>query len=140
MAPPLINGIAYTWAQIKVSIGGVEVVGITQVTYDDEQEMQDNYGQGNYPVSRATGKITYTGSITLHMTEVEALQAASPTGRIQDLKEFPVFVSYLPEGGTLVRHKLEFCRFTKNSRDVSQGDMEIGVELPLIIGNINWRA
>lgn len=140
MAPPLINGIAYSWAQIKVSIGGVEVIGITKITYEDDQEKQNNYGRGNDPVSRATGKTTCTGSITLHMVEIEALQKASSTGRIQDLPAFPVFISYIPNGGILVRHTLEYAEFTKNSRDVSQGDMEIGVELPLIIGSIKWRA
>lgn len=137
---PLINGIAYSWAQVKCSIGATEVIGIKKIAYSENQDMQNNYGAGNSPVSRSYGNITPEASITLHMAEIEALQAVSPTGKLQDISEFDILVAYLPEGGTLVKHKIEKCRFMNNSRDVSQGDMEIETELNLIVGNINWRA
>lgn len=140
MATSLINGQAHSWSQIVLSIGQTEVVGIKKISYKDEQEMQNNYGQGNKPVSRAYGNITYEASVTLHMAEIQALQNASPTGRIQDIKEFDVLIAFIPEDGTIVKHKLEKCRFKNNGRDMSQGDMEVETELNLIVGNINWRA
>jgi len=138
MAQPLINGQSYSWSQIEVRILNVPVAGITAISYEESEEMQDNWGAGKYPVSRGYGKIEATGSITLEMNEVEALQAAVPTGRLQDIPEFDIVVSYLPQGGNIVTHTLKNCRFKNNKREVNQGDMTIAVELELLISHIQW--
>jgi hypothetical protein len=140
MADVLINGQSYSWAQITLSIGQNEIIGITKIGYTDNQEMQDNYGQGNKVVSRAYGNVKCEGSLTLDMVELQALQDLSPTGRIQDIKEFDVLVAFLPEDGDIVKHKLEKCRFMNNGRDISQGAMVVETEINLIIASINWRA
>lgn len=136
----LINGVSYGWAQIVLSIGRNEIIGATKISYSDTEEMQNNYGVGRKPVSRGYGKITCEGSITLDMVELQALQALSTTGRIQDLKEFDVLIAYLPEDGVMVKHKLLKCRFMNNGRDISQGAMVIETEINLIIAEINWKA
>jgi hypothetical protein len=136
---PLVNGTAYSWSQITLNILGVPVAGVSAISYNEEQEMTDNYGAGNRPVSRGYGRITTEGSVTLHMEEVEAIQAAVSTGRLQDIPEFDVVVAYLPEGGNIVTHTLKNCRFKNNGREVSEGDMAINVEIPLQISHINWK-
>jgi len=136
---PLVNGTAYAWAQIELRLFNVNLAGIKAISYEEAQEMQDNFGAGNRPVSRGYGAITATGSITLEMAEVEALQDAAPNGRLQDIPEFSVVVSYLPEGGNIRTHILNNCRFTTNQRNTSQGDMTIDVELPLMISHITWQ-
>lgn len=139
MYTPLINGTAYSWAQIKVNILGTPVTGITAIKYTEEQEMQDNFGAGNRPVSRGYGGITAGGSITLHMEEIEALQQASATGSLMDIPEFDIVVSFLPAAGIIRTHTLHNCRFKKNERDIKQGDMEIAVELDLQISHVTWK-
>jgi hypothetical protein len=136
---PLVNGTAYSWSQITLNILGVPVAGVSSISYNEEQEMQDNYGAGNRPVSRGYGRINTEGSVTLHMEEVEAIQNAVSTGRLQDIPEFDIVVAYLPEGGNIVTHTLKNCRFKNNGREVSEGDMAINVEIPLQISHINWK-
>lgn len=141
MATPLINGEAYSWSQIEVNVLGRDVAGITSVSYSETEEMEDNFGAGNRPVSRGYGAITTEASLTLQMEEVEALQEASPDGRLQSIPEFDVNISYLPKGGGTIRtHRLRNCRFMSNAREVSQGDMMIEVELELKCSHIEWRA
>lgn len=140
MAEPLINGEAYSWSQIVISIGQTEVYGVKKISYTDTQEMQNNYGRGTKTVSRGRGKITCEASITLHMNEVENLQRISTTGRLQDIKEFDITVAFLPESGGIVKHKIKACRFLNNGREVSEGDLEIETELNLIVAEIDWRA
>lgn len=137
---PLINGQAHSWSELSIAIGKTTVVGVSAISYDEEQVMEDNYGRGNRVVSRGYGNITTTGSITLHMSEIEALCDASPTGRLQDLGEFDILVAYQPPTGRLVKHKLIKCRFKNNGRSVAQGDTLIEKELELQIGHINWKA
>lgn len=134
--PPLINGRAYGWADITCSPGGVPMNGITSIEYEDKQEMENIYGAGNRPVARGYGRVTYDGKMTISMEELEARQAVSSTGRIQDIPEFTIVVSYLPDGGKLVTHKLQYCRFKNNGRTVKEGDMKIEHQVDLVIGNI----
>ncbi|MBN1340745.1 MAG: hypothetical protein JXA03_15560 [Bacteroidales bacterium] len=137
--PVNINGQVYEWASITANIAGVPVAGITAITYKEEQAMEPVYGAGNRQVGYSTGKITNTGSLTLLMEEVEALQAASASGRLQDIPEFPVIVSYLTGDGKLANHTLKFCKFKNNGREPKEGDMSIAVTIDLLIGEIAWK-
>lgn len=142
MATPLINGTAYGWSSIEINILGVAVVGVSAISYEETQEMENIYGAGSYPVARGYGNITTTGSITLHMSEVEALQAAAPNGngRIQEIPEFDITISYLPaDTASLRTHVLKNVRFSKNARAVNQNDKNIAVEIPLQISHIQWN-
>lgn len=139
MPQPLVNGTAYAWSQIDLKILGQSVNGVTAISYEDNQEMQDNYGAGNRPVSRGYGKIECKASMTLEMAEVEALQAAVNSGRVQDIPEFDVIVSFMPDGGIVRNHTLKNCRFKGNKRDVKQGDMTVEVEMELQVSHIAWK-
>lgn len=136
---PLINGTAYAWSQIELRIFNTPVAGVTDIKYADAQDMEDNMGAGEFPVSRGYGQIKATSSLTLEMAEVEALQSAAPDGRINKIPEFDIVVSYLPEGGIIRTHTLKNCRFKGNKRETKSGDMTINVELELIISHILWK-
>lgn len=135
---PLINGIEYGWADITVLIGGVPVYGITAIKYSDEQEVNNIYGAGRLPVARGKGRITATASITLSISEIVALQANAPNGRLQDIDAFDVQVSYLPDNGKVHHDVIRNCQFSKNERDWSEGDTNKEVELTLITSHIEW--
>lgn len=139
MAIPLVNGTAYSWSQIKLNVLGREVFGIDSIKYSEKTSIENNYGAGSLPVSRGYGKSEFEASIALHMEEVEALQAAIPTGRLQDVPEFDVVVSFLPQNGKIVNHTLHNCRFKNNAREAKEGDMKIAVELELLPSHISWK-
>ncbi len=138
MPTPLINGTSYAWSQIQVNILNTPVNEVTAISYEDEQEMQDNYGAGEYPVSRGYGKIKAKAKITMAMAEVVALQAAAPGKQLNRIPEFDVVVSYQPTGGKIVIETVKNCRFKSNKREVKEGDMTIPVELELITSHIVW--
>jgi len=135
----LINGTAYSWSQIVINIFNQRVTGVKKIMYKEDEEIQDNFGAGNRPVSRSFGKIETEGSIELFMSEIEALTVAIPSGRLQDIPEFDIVVSYLPSNGRVVSHVLKNCRFKTNGREASEGDLEITQEIDLQIGEIIWK-
>lgn len=135
---PLINGVEYSWGDIVSAINGVPLVGITAVSYGESQDVQNNYGSGRHPVSRSKGRITPSAKITLHQSEVIALQSQSPTGRLQDIAPFDITVSYLPDSGIIVTDKIRNCQFKENKRDWKEGDMLQEVELELLPSHIEW--
>lgn len=137
--PPLINGRTYSWGDVKLNIMGVAVAGITKISYKDEQEMEDNFGAGNMPVNRGFGNTTSTASITLYSEEVMALEDVAPNGRIQEIPEFDIVVSYVHPNGLFRTNILKNVRFKSNGRETETGSTKIEVEIPLQISHIIWK-
>ena len=135
---PMINGMLYSWADVAVVIGGVPVTGITAVSYGDDQDVVNKYGAGRHPVGRAKGRITPSAKLTLYQEEVEAIQAQSVNGRLQDIAPFDVIVTYLPDSGIVKVDKIRNCQFKANSRDWKEGDTGKEVELELVPSHIEW--
>lgn len=137
---PLINGEEYSWAHIRSCIHGVQVIGITAISYGDKQDVQNNYGAGRHPVSYSKGRITPSAKITLYMSEVVAIVAQAANGRLQDIAPFDIEVVYMPENGLIVTDRIRNARFTENKRDWKEGDMNQQVELELLPSHIDFGA
>ena len=134
---PLINGRAYDWASIRLSLLAQTVAGITALSYEDNQEKVNNWGGGINPVSRGYGKYEGKASITLEMKELERIQAALPPGgRIQDIAPFPIAISFVNSSNALITHTLHNCEFLNNKRDIKTGDTNIEIALDLILSHI----
>ena len=136
MALPLVNGQAYGWSKVQIMILGVMVVGIDAIKYDDETEIEDGYGGGDRVVRRGYGNVKTSGSVTLHMEEIAALQRVVPSRRLQDIAEFDIVVAWKTDDGKVLSDTLKACRFLKTPRGASQNDKFISHEVPLIIGDI----
>lgn len=136
---PLINGQSYSWGDVVCNMGGVPATGITAIEYADDQDIEDHYGAGRYPVARGYGRIKCSAKITLLKGEVEALMSQAPNGRIQQIAPFDIVVAYLPDSGPIVKHVLKNCQFKKNERKLKEGDMKTEVELEMVISHIKWK-
>jgi hypothetical protein len=134
----LEGGNGASWASFTFSILGVPTTGVQRITYKDMQQKQNNYGAGRKPYNRTKGTIEYEGSITLFLDVVWALVKSSTTGRLQDLPPFEITcrVVYGTQSKTTI---LKYVEFTENGLDTSEGDMNTIVELPLIIGDIEFK-
>lgn len=147
---PLISGFEYSWANLTVFLanGTVPVVNITSIKYSQEQDMEDLYGAGNFPVARTNGNFKTTASITLRKSELIGLQAAARTstnplitsyGEIQSILPFKIVVQYKRDDySSITVDELMNCQFLSNSVDLSQGDMSVDVEVNLICSHIKW--
>lgn len=136
---PLINGRSYGWGDIIVTVGPLTVTGITAIKYEEEQEKEDVYGAGRYPVARGYGRVKASASITLSVETVVALAASAKDGQLNRMAPFTITVNYQPESGPIVRDVLMNCEFKKQSRDWKEGDMKKEVELELLVSNIVWN-
>ena len=136
---PLVNGRTYSWSDITVNILGNPVSGITSVTYEEKQEMENVYGAGDMPVARGYGKVEVTGSVSLLVDEVEALMANAPSGRLQEIPEFDIVVAYETDKGEVKTHTLKNCRFKGNKREAKAGDMKMEVSMDLLVSHVEWK-
>jgi hypothetical protein len=136
---PLVNGQAYAYADIVVTILGSPIAGITSVTYSDSQEITENFGAGNFPTSRGFGKIESEAAITIDRAELNALLNAAPDNRLQRIGEFDITVSYVPEGSAPVTDIIKNCRFKNTPSGASEGDSNVLAELELAVSHIQWN-
>lgn len=132
----LINGISYSWANIKLVLFGIPVVGITAINYKRKQKKENNYGSGTRPVSRGFGNEEYEGSITLYMEEWKKIIAASPSNNPLLIPRFDVPVVFSGNGVAYTTDILKSVEFMEDNMPAGQGDTKILVTVPLIIGDI----
>lgn len=137
MATPLINGINYSWANIKLVLFGVPVVGITKIDYNRKQKKDNNYGFGQQPVSRGYGNYEYEGSIELYIDEWKRIIAASPDRDPLSIGPFDIQVVYGGNRVTADRDILRSTEFMEDPLSASQGDTKLLVKIPLIIASID---
>jgi len=137
MATPLINGVNYSWANVKLVLFGVPVVGITQIEYKRKQKKENNYGMGVEPISRGYGNKEYEGKIVLYREEWNAIIAAAPSRDPLDIPFFDIQVTFSGARVTASQDTLRACEFLEDPFTVGQGDTKIMVEIPLIIGMID---
>jgi hypothetical protein len=137
----MINGFEYSWEDISISLLKRLITGFTAIEYAASKEHMNIHGRGANPVAMGRGRKTYQGSITMLQSEVEAIQAGLPKGKdLTDLAPFKVIVAYAPEGGAITTDELLYCRFTNLPKGMNEGDGNMMVALPLVIGNINYNV
>jgi hypothetical protein len=137
MATPLINGINYAWAGVKVVLFGVPIVGITSIEYNAKQKKENNYGIGVEPVSRGYGNVEYDGSIEIYVDEWKRIIESSPNRNPLAITPFDIQVLY---GSNAIAPDqvdvLKSVEFMENPLTAKQGDTKLTVKIPLIIGAI----
>ncbi len=137
----MINGYEYSFEDISILFAKRLTIGFTDVKYGSQKEHTNIYGRGGDPVAMGRGKKTYTGSIKLNQSELEAIQAQLPKGKdLCDMAPFTIIVSYAPEAGVITTDELLYCRVTQYEKGMAQGAMNMEIDLPLIIGKINYNV
>ena len=132
----LVNGVNYSWADIKLILFGQPIQGITQINYSAKQTKDNNYGAGSRPVSRGYGNVEFEGSIEMYRDEWMKIIAISPNGNPNELPPFSIQIIY---GGSRVLAQtdvLKMVEFTVDENKAKQGDTKLLVSIPLIIGDI----
>lgn len=136
----MINGFEYSWEDIQVTMLGKDLTGIFNVDYSTKKEHTNIYGKGAKPVAMGRGKEEFDAKLTVLQSEIEALQANLSKGqKITDIAPFEVVVSYAPEGGQVVTDVIKYCRISEVRKGMNQGDGNMTVDLPLVVGDIEYN-
>lgn len=137
---PLINGTSYNWANIKFTMFGSIIIGITEIDYDRKQKKENQYGWGTEAISRGYGNIENSGSITVYEEEWRRIIKAA--GNFDPLSIPPFAISVLFGNSQLDYHEdqLNMCEFTDDSFTAKQNDTKLMRKLPLIIGSIAHKS
>jgi hypothetical protein len=136
MATPLVNGINYSWSNVKLILFGVPVVGIVKIDYKIKQKKENQYGAGYEPISRGYGNKEYEGSIELYQDEIKRIIEAAPNRDLMQIPPFDIQVLFETGGALVTQDTLKMCEFMEEGLSASQGDTKLTMSLPLVIGQI----
>ncbi len=137
MATPLINGINYASANVGIIIPVIgAVIGITDLNYNQVQQIDDNYGLGKEPTSRGYGQNSYTGDLTIYKDVWNRIIDASPGKDPSNLPMFDIIVTFGGPGVPFRKETLKAVNFKNNPMGVKSGDTKLTCKIDLAIGGI----
>lgn len=135
---PLVNGKAYEYADITCVILGVPIIQITSIEYGEDAAISNVYSTGRYPTSRVHGRIEPSAKMTILFDEVQNIMSVAPGGKLFNIPEFDIIVSYFDSSLTPVTHTLKNVRFKNNMLKAATGDDAIAIDVDLVISNIDY--
>ena len=129
-----VNGINYGWGDVDVKIPGLNLV-VQEISYDDEQEMEESYGYGHRPRGYGTGNYKSSGKISLLRDDYEEFLAWCRAQGVPFYKlTIPsIVVSYANEGEKTHMDELKTVKLTKRSHKAAQGDKGLTVDIDMMI-------
>ena len=65
-----VNGKNYDWGDVDVKLPGLDLV-VQEISYDDEQDMEESYGYGHRPRGYGTGNYKASGKLSLLRDDYE---------------------------------------------------------------------
>lgn len=133
----MINGKEYSYEHISVVLFGRPLIGIEGVTYSESKSRNNIYGRGDKPVARGSGNREYSGTLTIHQSEFDALQQAVGQGRtVTDIAPFEIAVNYADEDGNKTTDILSYVEINNWEKGMQSGDGHMTIDLELTIGNM----
>ena len=123
----------YEWADLTILVGTGIVTGARGVKYSEKQDKEAIYGKGNEPYAIQRGNKSYNGELTVTMSELVGLKAASPTGSLLDLHvDITVCYGNPSQGDAMHTDKLMGVEFTEEPQEMKQGDKFSEHTLPFV--------
>lgn len=123
----------HEWSDVNVILAGRLVTGIRGVSYTSSQEKEALYGKGNKPHAMQRGNKSYSGSIRLLQSELEALERAAGGDALD--ATFNVVVAYGSplQGSKFSTDLLKGCEITEIPKGLNQNDKFMEIELPVVM-------
>jgi hypothetical protein len=136
------NSEEYGWNDIQIFFLGRPIAGAISIRYKEMQEKQNVHGAGSKPIARSRGPKNFEGSIKILMSELRAMLQSLGNGKgVTSIKPFDIVVAYAPSVSDVISSdRLVYCEFTESEVNVNQGDQKIEIELPIIMGDIEWNT
>lgn len=129
-----VNGKAYDWGDVDIKLPGL-ALQVQEISYDDEQEMEETYGRGSRPRGFGTGNYKASGKMTLLRDDYDDFLAYCKARGMAFYKTeiSSIVVSYANEGGRTIIDELKTVKLVKRSNKAAQGDKSLTVDIDLMI-------
>jgi len=130
---PTINGYAYDFSTISISLSGKTFSGINSISYSDGVERTKIYGTGPKPIGTTRGQYSADGSLEFYKHEFDRF--ASSVTNLYDVT-FDITVTYKTPGQQITYDKLVGCKIDKVENSGSTGSDGLMVPITLTVMDI----
>lgn len=137
MSQVLINGKAFSAADVQVIINNVVVAEVQNLSVITRATKANNYGLGPNPTSRGRGNDEYECTIEMAYKDALKLKNLVASRNLVDLPMFDV-LAVLDNGQSVSRVRARNAEFNEDGLEVAQGDTNITREYPLIIAGVDF--
>ena len=129
-----VNGKNYDWGDVDVKFPGLVLV-VQEISYDDEQDMEESYGRGYKPRGFGKGNYKASGKLSMLRDDYEDLLAFCKARGVSfyDLELPSIVVSYADNGKAISTDELKKVRPIKRTPKAAQGDKSLSVDVDLMI-------
>ena len=129
-----VNGKNYDWGDVDVKFPGLVLV-VQEISYDDEQDMEESYGRGYKPRGFGKGNYKASGKLSMLRDDYEDLLAFCKAKGVSfyDLELPSIVVSYADNGKAISSDELKKVRPIKRTHKAAQGDKSLSVDVDLMI-------
>ena len=129
-----VNGKYYDWGDVDVKFPGLVLV-VQEISYDDEQDMEESYGRGYKPRGFGKGNYKASGKLSMLRDDYEDLLAFCKARGVSfyDLELPSIVVSYADNGKAISTDELKKVRPIKRTHKAAQGDKSLSVDVDLMI-------
>ena len=129
-----VNGKNYDWGDVDVKFPGLVLV-VQEISYDDDQDMEESYGRGYKPRGFGKGNYKASGKLSMLRDDYEDLLAFCKARGVSfyDLELPSIVVSYADNGKAISTDELKKVRPIKRTHKAAQGDKSLSVDVDLMI-------
>ena len=129
-----VNGKNYDRGDVDVKFPGLVLV-VQEISYDDEQDMEESYGRGYKPRGFGKGNYKASGKLSMLRDDYEDLLAFCKARGVSfyDLELPSIVVSYADNGKAISTDELKKVRPIKRTHKAAQGDKSLSVDVDLMI-------
>ncbi len=135
MLNPLVNGIAYGWSEVVLTIDGQPFAAVKSINYKTSVERGKVRGTSMRKLALTSGEADCDADIELFMDDYRALLTMLGDGYLK--KRFDIAVSYSNDDGVnldvikVYTDILKGCRLKGTEHSHSQGVDGLSVKIPL---------
>lgn len=129
---PLINGKVYDWSSVSINVSGMENIEPTEISYDDEQELEAIYGKRGGIRGFGTGNVKNSVKLSMLREDFNEMCRVIKSKGCKNFYKYvipKVVVSYADDGATTCTDTITNLRFSKRSFKTAQGDKSVKVDL-----------
>lgn len=124
-----VNDIEFSWGDITLRQGGIEITGFKAVSYSDAVEREAVYGAGRHKLGMTRGKYTTEqGSLTVYLKQEREIIAARGDGWA-DGDPFEIEVRYAAPGQDTHIDIVEGCRWAGTGGGGEEGSSPLEREM-----------
>ncbi len=134
-----INKFQYDWNNLTIIGLNIVLDQVTKIDFTVNQDMNPNYGRGSEPQTYSYGRVNYSGSMEMYLSQWNTIIKASPSMDPMQIPPFDLSISYgLHNGHGVEAYQtiIHDVQFMGHNKSFSEGETGYKITIPFMMSGI----